>query len=438
VTLTLFSCFWAASTLFHIASYGDWQDNQLLMLAALWALVQPRSTVALALLAAVQIGTTVVQSPTIPNHQLFAALVNLTLLGAIAVFVMKGRRIDIDRGQLLATIAPPIRISLLVLYFFAFFHKLNTDWFDPAVSCGTYLYTGLRTRLTFLPESVAAHHSVIWLSLGLEALIPLLLLSRRTRSAGILIGIIFHGLLALHPNHSFYNFSSMLIALFALFATPVIDRLGPAAESRIQTAAAWFAGVFVCCYLLTLSGLTPTPTPRYPFSWLFLIACTSLVAGFVWLLRAEGARADHRGLLRLRHPVLAALPIVVFVNGLTPYLGLKTEDTWAMFSNLRTEGGISNHLVMPPGLQAFDYQDDLILITRSSDEFLHTTGRRRQFLPYFELRRFPDAQIEYRRGDVRHAYDRIADDPTFSPLSVVQAKLLRFRPVTVPKQLCFH
>jgi hypothetical protein len=35
---------------------------------------------------------------------------------------------------------------------------------------------------------------------------------------------------------------------------------------------------------------------------------------------------------------LLVVPIAVFLNGVMPYLGLKTETSWAMFSNLRTEG----------------------------------------------------------------------------------------------------
>ena len=50
------------------------------------------------------------------------------------------------------------------------------------------------------------------------------------------------------------------------------------------------------------------------------------------------------------------LPVLVVLNGSSPYLGLKTETSFAMFSNLRTIGGLSNHLLVGAGVQVFDYQ----------------------------------------------------------------------------------
>ena len=55
-----------------------------------------------------------------------------------------------------------------------------------------------------------------------------------------------------------------------------------------------------------------------------------------------------------------ATPLLVVLNGMCPYLGLKTDSSFAMFSNLRTEPGFANHLVMPHGPQPFGFQGDLV------------------------------------------------------------------------------
>jgi hypothetical protein len=55
--------------------------------------------------------------------------------------------------------------------------------------------------------------------------------------------------------------------------------------------------------------------------------------------------------------------LIALGNGVTPYLGLKTVANYSMFSNLRTEGGQSNHLLIPAG-QFFlaEYQTDLVRV----------------------------------------------------------------------------
>jgi hypothetical protein len=58
------------------------------------------------------------------------------------------------------------------------------------------------------------------------------------------------------------------------------------------------------------------------------------------------------------------IPLLALVNGATSYLGLKTVANYSMFSNLRTEGGQTNHVLIPAG-QFFvaEYQNDLAHVT---------------------------------------------------------------------------
>ena len=52
---------------------------------------------------------------------------------------------------------------------------------------------------------------------GTEMSIPILLSMRRTRYIGVVVGLVFHGLIALDQAHLFSDFSSVLVALFVLF-----------------------------------------------------------------------------------------------------------------------------------------------------------------------------------------------------------------------------
>lgn len=57
-----------------------------------------------------------------------------------------------------------------------------------------------------------------------------------------------------------------------------------------------------------------------------------------------------------------AIGILIFF-GMNNYLGLRTAGTFSMFSNLRTEGQVSNHLIFSQNqLKIWDFQDDIIHI----------------------------------------------------------------------------
>ena len=45
-----------------------------------------------------------------------------------------------------------------------------------------------------------------------------------------------------------------------------------------------------------------------------------------------------------------------------PYLGLKSAQAVNMFSNLRLEGGVSNHLILPHPPGPFGYPEDIAVI----------------------------------------------------------------------------
>ncbi len=165
---------------------------------------------------------------------------------------------------------------------------------------------------------------------------------------------------------------------------------------------------------------------------------TSLLAAFGALLlhRRSATHADRRVFV-LPQPILAVVPLLVFLNGAAPHLGLHTTATWAMFSNLRTEGGRSNHFLIPATAQIFGYQRDVVQIVRSSDEYLQSAARR--YIPYFEVRRHPDASIVYVRRGVEYKFDRAADDPEFRAAPPLAASLMVFRPVDRRlKQPCVH
>jgi hypothetical protein len=142
-------------------------------------------------------------------------------------------------------------------------------------------------------------------------------------------------------------------------------------------------------------------------------------------------------------------PLLVVINGASPYLGLKTQTAWSMFSNLRTEGGYSNHLIVRHPYYLAGYQTDLVEIRRSSDPRLSVFQDSGYLIPYFELRRYLSlhrpsspvaAGLVYMRNGTRITVSKPEDDPElFTPPNYILRKLLSFRPVPSARRgFCQH
>jgi hypothetical protein len=131
-------------------------------------------------------------------------------------------------------------------------------------------------------------------------------------------------------------------------------------------------------------------------------------------------------------------PALILFSGVTPYLGLGTDRALSMYSNLRTEGGRSNHFLFPAGLQIVSYQRDLVEVLGSSDAPLARLGSDGMVIPWAELRaRLTQAtassgavSLTYRRGGRRYQVGSAASDSLLAlPVSRFELKFMRFRAV---------
>jgi len=132
---------------------------------------------------------------------------------------------------------------------------------------------------------------------------------------------------------------------------------------------------------------------------LMLIYATLLAVVLVRALTFDGPPAYRRGAFRLAHPGWALGPLLAVLLASSPYLGLRTQDTFTMYSNLQTEDGQWNHALLPDGVQIFSLQDDLVRIVASSDPLLARDARSGTRLVWWDFRRYashhPDASVTY-------------------------------------------
>lgn len=448
--LAVFAVLWALATLLHVW-VNPWSQAVLrrptllgvttvaLALVALAVLWRPRFPPSVVLLAALGLVTCWMEAPLLGNHWLLAAFVDLALLVA-ALLSWRGRGLDLER--LTAGFVPAARLTLITFYAFAAFAKLNSAFLDPEVSCGVFYADELKRSLHLggLGGSSAWVRSLPVLVIAIEVAVPLLLLIGRTRHAGVALGLAYHGIIGLDMTHLFGDFSAVLTALFVLFLPPafaggVVDlrrrhpgvaeaaRLGTLVVSAVVLGALWI-GQGEVTRRLFLDGRA--------VAWIVADMAIVVVVGR-FLLRSHPP-AVPLGLSALPTRWLLVVPAFVALNGLTPYLELKTSYGWNMYSNLETVGGATNHLVVPGTLTLTDVQRDLVRIEATNDPRLALYVNRRYDLPFLQLRAYlsdrPSASLIYQRGGQRHVASPASTDPALvRPVPGWQRKVQAFRAV---------
>ncbi len=424
----VFAFLWAMATLFQLLSTTWWAAQlgsgtligwveSALALAALWVLRRPAALRPFVAMLLLELWDVWLNLPVVPNHRLLSALVNLTILVALLRLAVSRRREPLAGAALFRAWAPVVRWELLLLYGFAVLHKLNHSFLDASVSCAAAFYGHIGDWLRVLPRGAWVDHGVIGATLLLEATIPLLLISRRTRGLGIVVSALFHFVLALDLQKHFLDFSATIYALLFLFAP----------DDFPQQARAWWGASGLRARVVA-RGLRPvrllratllTLLPGIAVAGFFYQTAAGFLLFFVgrqllWVvyalllvalfLRVSGlgsARAaPPRALLTLTRLSPAVVLLLFLLNGFSPYLGLKNRSAFDMYSNLRVADTQSNHFLFPTTLDLLGRQNDLVTLRASSDPTLQGYAEEGWLLPFFEFRAFlsahPDVAVRYR------------------------------------------
>lgn len=455
----IFALLWAIATLFHMAHSSTF-DSQLnlafLTLAAFWLVFRP-SLPAFVALMILQVFDAVFRMPVTTNHWLFAAFVNLTVLQVLVMEMLQNKTFRISEEHFFKRFSPIVRLEVVVLYFFAVFHKLNEGFFTPATSCASYLL-----KAQNLDEYIPLHEGFYavnaYVTLIIEASIPTLLCFRKTRYMGALAGIFFHSVLSYSTYNAFYDFSSVMFACYFLFFSNIFSKkvfnIYQNIKSRLALyfktftieklvyAAAIVAGGLAIIYALNKRLDTFRTVNLYFFWTAYSLGLTAVLLSVI-LSRKSTVMEDKS--IAWPRGTLILMPLVVFINGIMPYMGLKTENSYAMFSNLRTEGGISNHFIIPVKTQIFDYQKEWVEIISSTDPVLAQFATEKKALVLFEFRNYVNdrrpAKVEYLLNGVRKDFD-VNDPASVSELGknpYLLRKFMKFRPFyPTGAQACTH
>lgn len=444
--LEVFSHLWAIAGLTESARWM-WDGTSwswVLLASSLALLARPRSVACLVVFALTQISFHALASHTPWNHGLFMTLMNVAIVASVARVYVRASRADvwITREPIVDELAPALRLSLILLYGFAFLHKLNTDYFDPEFSCAGQVLTWLNTKYRVLSTGLWMTTVGIWSSLFIEGLVPILLCFRYTMRFGLVLGFAFH--LLLSQFGGLYGFAAVMYAVYYLFLpSSFTSDMAARLESIRQR--------------LRLDGVH---TPISPVIAAMILASGLLLHQFrgssalgvglwwwnLWVLGVVGCfgrefvralRTTPAVTLVPRWLPLWGVPLLVIYNGLCPYLGLKTETSWSMYSNLRTEIR-PNHVFVPSWLKMAGYQDDLVEIVETSLPQLERYRQDGLLLTFVEFRRIcsaasGDFSVTYKRSGLVRLLESargVSNDPvaTSSPGWLTNTLLL-FRPV---------
>lgn len=310
------------------------------------------------LAAGLVLATVFFEAPVVGNHWLVAGFLSLLLIGGFLRTL--GSTGQPSAEQWWQTVAPGGRLLFLLFYGFSALAKLNSGFFHSEASCGLF-YANQWLDSWRLPTMGTGAAAVLLAVLvaTIELSVPILLLRPVTRRWGILLAYGFHIVIAFDLDQHFYDFTAIVLLLVTLFWTDA-DLAAAEQLSRRWPIMAWAvavgaAGLSVAS-LASGQATVRSAMETGAFIWFAVVAV--VVIGLA--LRLPSGPID----VRLRPAGIGSVAILALValNGLSPYLELKTGTSFNMYSNLRTVDGDSNHLAIRRTLPLRDEQNDAVLI----------------------------------------------------------------------------
>ncbi len=446
----VFAWIWSAFCQFHILRYlyesNAWPPNFFYFVAtgiSLILLVRPSFIWLFAAASTSGLIATWLSLPVPSNHTIMRLLILLAMVGSFMQMILANRSLVLTWEDFYRYFAPVGKMILLIMYFYGVFHKLNWDYLEPATSCAVHMWK-LYPLPFGLTDMLWTQYSAIYGSILIELVIVIMLLVPRLKYPGLIIALLFHMALGLNTYRFFPAFSSMTFALHFLFLpADFYSRLrsGKIAAFLLTARGRYGAALVGAVFMGVVISLYPTSLPMIARCLWFVLGggCILLV-----ILYGRAQPLDRSEIFNLISPALwlNIIPLMLFLNGLTPYIGYKTEQSLNMFSNLYTEEGRTNHILMSKPPYLFDEQSKTVEILASSLPWLNAIQEKKMKLTYHGFRDFVsreamrnpdmagDMYVRYKMNDQKYIIQNgkapAGDPDILTPYPVWERKLVRF------------
>jgi len=348
----------------------------------------PNKTAALLLLAVGHLVTIGLRFPFVADHLVMEMFLSLSIVLSYGYLASARKSLRIATTEMFELFAPIGRCLLIVMYFYGTFHKINAGFLSPASSCAIPFLNGLH-----LPAGVLGQkwiqYAAIYGTLLAEFTAMLLLLSARTKYFGMLLGMSFHFMVGISSYGTLAHFSAFALSLHALFLPSSFGKrvyADPLVPVVLKDANAFRILTILLAILQVLLGL-----------YLFLAARSDLLNAlfglfglsllFMVFRHGRMLPGDEPYRLKSSFAIVNIVPVWFFVHCLSPYLGLGTGGALAMFSGLRTEGGVSNHYLIRDPMHLFPYQDKIVYIEGSQNQSLQEAIEGKRGVVLFDFQR---------------------------------------------------
>lgn len=471
---TVFAVMWVLAVFFHMIHRSDIVSGilpVLTIISGVYLLLNPKKEIRLIVFSFLHICVYILHAPNTSNHAFFAFCIDITILAVYGLNLLNSRS---KRGDFFSNLTPVLKSFTIILYFFAVFHKLNWNYLDPSSCGGSILIdrilnnTAAISFFGVLPSDtiIKLKYFSIYSSLVLETLIPILLLWRRFSWVGCFLGIVLHSTLGFVY---FWHFTPLLYALYILFLPDVFydkiyevyDRYSVLRKSikyGIMTLVVLVPILFISKFyypiieqeLGTFSrnsgrGWSLGLNIRTVIGWLPFLFYTLIFTYFVvFFSRGDVTKSGKK--LKVSYYIF---PLIIILNGFSPYLGIKTHQSFSMFSGVLTHGKSNNHLFMPT-INIVDTQNDIV--TPFSEDYtnyeqqLHWEKDKK--LVYYELqKRVTELKqkgvngIElhfWRNGNEVHIKNAESDSNLVIPLNWIDKKFRIYREIPIDPYGCYY
>lgn len=269
------------------------------------------------------------------------------------------------------------RTTLVWVYFYAGFHKLNSGFFSTCYSCANFVHVQFLKNITghdyILDPNVLLLLQVA--TIIIEMIVPFGLFHQSTRKITVCILLFFHGYLSL-----IYYADFSALAVFLLFGS-VANFEDKKTEYQKTSLYVIISILAILIRSMLLHANTTLANQCFIFGIIYNIGLTTWVFyNFVHFKKLKNTFTK-------KHYTIAFIPFVIIsLWTLKTYIGLGNCANLTMFSNLITLKNESNHfLIDTKNTKLFQYEEDYILIL-SIKGLKYKTGLEHQRLPIIEFK----------------------------------------------------